>query len=162
MGQPRAVGIQDLRLCAARAEDAAAIAQLCVDSGRDPWTAQAIQSTSHRTVVVAVAGTQIAGIAKTHWHEDAHGIAPAGHYLGGVIVDPDWRRHGIGQALTAARLEWIAVRSQRAYYFTNERNVSSLRLHAKFGFVQIAAGEEIRMVRADDGDSKLLLFEAVL
>ncbi|WP_404289984.1 GNAT family N-acetyltransferase [Glutamicibacter arilaitensis] len=162
MGQPKTVGVQDMQVRTARAQDAAGIARLCVDNGRDPWPAEAILSTADKLVVVAVAGAQLVGIAKTHWHEDAHGIAPAGHYLGGVIVDSSWRRYGIGQALTSARLAWIAARSQRAYYFTNKRNDSSLRLHAKFGFVQIAASEEIRTVRADDGDSKLVLFEAIL
>ena len=63
-------------------------------------------------------------------------MAPEGWYLAGVVVSPRYRRRGIGAALTAARLEWIAARSPRAHYVANERNRVSIELHRTFGFVE--------------------------
>ena len=48
-----------------------------------------------------------------------------------------WRRAGVGRALTEARLAWIAERAERAYYFTNARNQTSLDLHRKLGFKEL-------------------------
>lgn len=50
---------------------------------------------------------------------------------------PDQRRRGIGRALTLARLEWIAARGEKAYYFANEMNRASIDLHAAVGFVEL-------------------------
>lgn len=77
-------------------------------------------------------------------------------------MHPSWRRQGIGAELTAARLRWIGQRAKYAYYFTNEQNQASRALHASLGFERLAEAEEIHSVRADDGASKLLLFEAEL
>ena len=138
------------------------IAELCRTGGLLPWAPASLVSGESKTVQVAVYHSQIVGLAKTHWHAQADGLAPAGHYLGGIIVHPSWRQQGIGQALTAARLRWIAQRATRAYYFTNEQNQASRALHAKLGFERLAEAEEIHSVRADDGTSKLLLFQAEL
>jgi ribosomal protein S18 acetylase RimI-like enzyme len=62
--------------------------------------------------------------------------APAGWYLGGVIVSPAHRRRGIGAELTWRRLAWIAGRAEEAFYFVNARNRASIDLHARFGFVE--------------------------
>ena len=64
-------------------------------------------------------------------------IAPAGWYLSGVIVVPEYRRRGIARHLTEARLDWIAQRDQWAYYFSNVRNRVSIELHQQFGFVEL-------------------------
>jgi len=64
-------------------------------------------------------------------------IAPAGWYLFGVVVEDRWRRHGIGRALTEARLAWIGERATEAWYFTNARNEASLDLHAGLGFEEV-------------------------
>ena len=50
---------------------------------------------------------------------------------------PILRRRGVGHALTLARLEWIATRSEKAYYFANDRNQASVDLHAVLGFVEL-------------------------
>lgn len=138
------------------------IAELCRAGGLLPWAPASLESGETKTVQVAVHNSQIVGLAKTHWHAQADGIAPAGHYLGGIIVHPGWRRQGIGAELTAARLRWIGQRAKYAYYFTNEQNQASRALHATLGFERLAEAEEIHSVRADDGASKLLLFEAEL
>ncbi len=63
--------------------------------------------------------------------------APAGHYLGGVTVDPAFRRRGIAHELTVHRLRWIAERAREAYYFVNALNCASIDLHARLGFVEV-------------------------
>lgn len=64
-------------------------------------------------------------------------VAPPGWYLMGVIVDPAFRRRGVGEALTRSRLEWIAHRSSRAYYIAAAINRATIDLHAKLGFVEV-------------------------
>ena len=63
--------------------------------------------------------------------------APAGYYLGGVSVHPDFRRNGIGRELTRRRLLWVAERADEAFYFVNAQNRASIDLHARFGFVEV-------------------------
>jgi len=109
-----------------------------------------------RLVVVALAGGDVVGWAKTHHYPDADGPAPAGHYLGGIAVAPDARRLGAGTLLTQARLDWIRARSDTALYFANARNAASLALHARWGFVEVARGAAFRGVSFDGGTGILL------
>lgn len=63
---------------------------------------------------------------------------PAGWYLMGMIVHPEFQRQNIGRALTESRLTWLRQYSNEVYYFANNLNKASIRLHAKVGFVQWA------------------------
>ncbi len=65
------------------------------------------------------------------------GTAPPGWYLLGLVVDPGWRRRGIGEALTTARMTWVADRADRIYYFTAHENRVSQELHQRLGFVPL-------------------------
>lgn len=62
---------------------------------------------------------------------------PAGYYLGGVLVEPAWRRRSIARALTRGRLCWAFARTDEAFYVAGADNVASLRLHAAFGFREV-------------------------
>jgi ribosomal protein S18 acetylase RimI-like enzyme len=64
--------------------------------------------------------------------------APAGWYLLGLVVDPAYRRRGIGQALTVARMAAIGKRADAVWYFANARNQASLDLHRDLGFVEVS------------------------
>ncbi len=63
--------------------------------------------------------------------------APDGYYLTGLIVDPGCRRMGVGSELVAARVAWVAHRADEAFYFANAANTASIRLHERFGFVEV-------------------------
>jgi ribosomal protein S18 acetylase RimI-like enzyme len=63
--------------------------------------------------------------------------APPGWYLLGLVVGPAWRRRGIGEALTTARMAWVAERADRVYYFTAHENRVSQELHQRLGFVPL-------------------------
>jgi hypothetical protein len=39
--------------------------------------------------------------------------------------------------LTPQRLAWIGDRADAAYYFANARNVTSIDLHGKLGFIEV-------------------------
>lgn len=95
--------------------------------------AAAISDESRLVVVACVEGV-IVGWAKTHFWAQADELAPAGHYLGGVSVKPEWRRRGIGIALTQARLAWIWERAAVACYVVNAANLASIDLHERWGF----------------------------
>lgn len=141
-------------------DDLGRVNALCDASERRRWTSDMIAPRSDRVVLVAVAGGEVIGVAKTHFHPDPEGRSPAGHYLGGVVVAPGFRRRGVGSALTLARLEWIWSRASIAHYFANEHNTASIRMHDALGFRLVARLSEIRGVTADDGRSELILFEA--
>lgn len=113
-------------------------------------------SDPNRLVLVAEAGGTVVGWAKTHFWARGDGPARAGHYLGGVTVDPDWRRQGIGARLTQARLNWIWDRSPLAWYVVNAENSASIELHRRWGFAQVAKGRRFHTT-AFDGGSGLLM-----
>jgi ribosomal protein S18 acetylase RimI-like enzyme len=126
--------------------------------GRSPWDTRVLDGDPDRCVVVAVVGDTVVGAGKTHHQSDAVGHAPAGYYLGGVSVHPDHRRRGIGYALTRARIDWIWRRADTVLYFTDDHNEVSIRMHAGFGFEEIARAPVLLDARADG--ELLLLFRA--
>lgn len=92
----------------------------------------------NRLVVVAAAEGTLAGWGKTHFWSFADGQAPSGHYLGGLAVLPEFRRHGIARALTQVRMDWIWGRTDLAWYVVNPGNQASIELHRHWGFVEVA------------------------
>ncbi len=85
--------------------------------------------------------TSIAGFGKVSYTNPRDKISksiPEGWYLSGVIVANTWRRHGLGAALTGARLDWISQRAKTAYYLANARNQVTIKLHQKFGFYEVS------------------------
>ena len=94
-----------------------------------------------RYSVVACADGQVIGYAAVIHHEvspdDPPTMAPTGYYLVGLIVSPDWRRHGIGELLTTDRMRWTAERADGIYYFANLANSPILALHERFGFTEV-------------------------
>jgi ribosomal protein S18 acetylase RimI-like enzyme len=68
---------------------------------------------------------------------DPSDTAPTGHYLIGLIIAPDWRRHGIGELLTVDRMRWTAARADHIYYFANVANGPIRDLHERLGFYEV-------------------------
>ncbi|BCW50331.1 N-acetyltransferase [Arthrobacter sp. StoSoilB13] len=101
-------------------------------------------------------GSAVVGWAKTHFHDYDAGPAPAGYYLGGITVAPDFRRQGVAAALTEKRLEWIWARTDEAWYVVNARNAASLKLHQRWGFREVARGSGFHAVTFDGGEGLLL------
>jgi GNAT superfamily N-acetyltransferase len=161
--------------------DLAAVNAVAREAGRPEWPADALTPRADRITVVALGqggwrgpgldrageggraeGAQadgaLLGYAKTHRYPAPDGAAPAGHYLGGIVVRPAARRRGVGRALTEARLAWIWERADAAYYLANARNTASVALHAGLGFRQVASGASFQAVTFDGGCG--LVFEA--
>jgi GNAT superfamily N-acetyltransferase len=90
---------------------------------------------------VATLDGRVVGHARAVWFTPPAGspsdVAPEGWYLAGVIVDPEFRGRGVGEALTRARLAWIDGRGGRTFYFASARNRVTIDLHAKLGFVEV-------------------------
>lgn len=78
-------------------------------------------------------------------------VAPAGYYMGGLLVASQWRRCGIGETLTRMRMAWAFERAPEVWYFTNARNVASLALHSKLGFVEVTRSFSYPNVSFDGG-----------
>jgi len=104
------------------------------------------RSTDGALLLVAEADRRVLGYGKAESFTPDEGApprtVPAGMYLSGVVVEHGARRRGIASRLVRARLNWIALRSRRAYYFANSRNEASIALHRKIGFT-----EEMRDIR---------------
>jgi GNAT superfamily N-acetyltransferase len=94
-----------------------------------------------RYTVVACVDDQPVGYASVFRHdlsaEHPVGTAPSGYYLVGLIVAPEWRRHGIGELLTLDRIAWVAERADTVWYFANAANGPTLDLHERLGFVEV-------------------------
>jgi aminoglycoside 6'-N-acetyltransferase I len=114
------------------------------------YTVRAIKDATSLFVVAEAAGEPL-GWAMTKAFADADVEAPSGHYLMGITVAPEFRRQGVATQLVRARLDWIRARDDRAYYFTNERNLASIALHARLGFREIARARQFRRVTFDGG-----------
>lgn len=134
--------------------------EICDASGRSRWSPNLLEVKQDRQVLIAEVEGKVIGVAKTHFHEDSGGDVPGGHFLGGIVVAPAHRRQGVATALTKKRLDWIWSVAETAYYFANEHNIASIRMHEGFGFRELGRFANIHGVTADDGQSHLILFEA--
>jgi aminoglycoside 6'-N-acetyltransferase I len=65
---------------------------------------------------------------------------PEGWYLLGVNVREEFKRRGIGHALTCARLDHLRNLTDHIYYTVRFDNAASVRLHSRFGFERIDGG----------------------
>jgi ribosomal protein S18 acetylase RimI-like enzyme len=92
-------------------------------------------------VAVACAGDEVIGYGGVIHHQvspgDPSDTAPTGHYLIGLIIAPDWRRHGVGELLTVDRMRWTATRADHIYYFAYVANSPTLDLHERLGFQEV-------------------------
>jgi len=97
----------------------------------------ALDATDRATVVAMVDG-RLAGYSTVAWLAPGIGhpttAAPDGWYLLGLVVDPRFRRRGVGRRLTAERLRWLHGRTDRVWYFVSSANQASIDLHTEFGF----------------------------
>jgi len=99
-----------------------------------------VRDGQRRALFVADADGQVVGYGRVVCiaaDPQVAGAAPAGWYLLGLVVDQAWRRRGIGEALTRARMAWVAERSPRVYYFTGRGNLASQALHERLGFTEM-------------------------
>jgi ribosomal protein S18 acetylase RimI-like enzyme len=92
-----------------------------------------------RHFVVALLDERVIGFGHTKLVErdagsDDEGAPPPGWYLSGVTVDPDYRRLGVGTALTRVRLDRLRSMTDVVYYAAEPENVATLKLHSLFGF----------------------------
>jgi ribosomal protein S18 acetylase RimI-like enzyme len=94
-----------------------------------------------RYVAVACAGDKVIGYGGVNRHQVSPGMpadtAPSGYYLIGLIISPEWRRHGIGELLTVERMRWTAERADEIYFFANLANGAILDLHQRFRFEEV-------------------------
>ena len=164
---PRPVGdrpVADWTLRAARAEDLDALSSLVADReggsaadqpGRFAGELDRIAGAASRGLWVAERPMGIVAFARAALWEPAAPVpgdsAPAGWYLGGVVVHPDHRRLGIAADLTRARLAWLAPIAAECFFVVNVMNRASIDLHEPFGFHEIARGPELTGIRFTGG-----------
>lgn len=63
--------------------------------------------------------------------------APEGWYFMGAHVLPEYRRRGISQAFTEARLTWLRGVVSRVWYFTTPDNAAAIHAAGKNGFTEM-------------------------
>jgi ribosomal protein S18 acetylase RimI-like enzyme len=110
---------------------------------------------SRRRLLVATVEGRFAGFGRTTHFIPPPGapsnVAPEGYYVVGLLVDPGWRRRGVGLALTRARMGWAFERAGEVWFFANARNRASLDLHARLGFVEVTRDFAFPGVSFDGG-----------
>jgi ribosomal protein S18 acetylase RimI-like enzyme len=113
---------------------------MAVNGGdEEGWRAmfQRTLAAADQALFVADSQGEIAGYARIVHHRsaaDAPDAAPEGYYLMGLVVGEAWRRRGLAEALTRARLRWAWSRTDRVWYFASADNPASLDLHHDLGF----------------------------
>ena len=108
-----------------------------------------------RLVLVAEADGELVGWAATKYWPDHDGAAPPGHYLMGITVAPEQRRLGIGQALIAARIQWIRHRADSVTFSVNTTNTASIAAHQRWSFKETSRGTEFRGIQFVSGLGRL-------
>jgi ribosomal protein S18 acetylase RimI-like enzyme len=109
-------------------------------AAREPILAASMADPQQLLHVAEDAGRIVGYARSTYWTPPADpppNTAPPGWYLLGLVVTPEYRRRGVGRALTIARLDAIAARASEVWYFANARNQSSLDLHTDLGFAEV-------------------------
>jgi len=144
---PRA---ESLHIDLAVAEDERAIAELIAQrEAEDPQRAGdrvrrwlAAPAEVQRTFVARLENTVVGfaracRVSNTPDQTTASQRVPEGWYLMGLIVAPPIRRQGVGITLTRYRLDWLAGRTDEVFYFANSKNLASIDLHQRCGFVPV-------------------------
>lgn len=161
-----------LRIRGAESSDLAALAQIAADREGTPQTTQhklfekhlLNQKTHQSMILVADVRDEVVSFGNCAYCKVPDG-APANHspdgcYLTGVIVSPKFRRRKVGHQLTHARLQWIARRASKAYYFASAQNRVTIELHRQFGFVEVT--RDFSFPKATFSGGEGILFEIEL
>lgn len=94
----------------------------------------------HRRSVVGTDGDTIIGYGHTVRHirpvDAGDKTSPSGFFLSGLLVAPEYRRHGVGNLLTVAQLQALKVETNVAFYVADPDNIATIRLHRQLGFVE--------------------------
>lgn len=99
---------------------------------------------------------RLIGWGRAAWWDPIDDSAPPGYYLSGIEIAREFQQRGYASRLTAARLAWVAQRTQQAWCVVNERNSESLRLQASFGFKEITRADHFGSVEFTGGSGVLL------
>ena len=114
-----------------------------------------IESATDFNLIVAEYKTEIVGFGRSIYYDlgkvQITYPAPSGWYLMGVIVKPEFRRHGIGRRIIEERLIRISENSSEVYFVVNANNKASIKLHEELGFKKIDEGEGFLNIKFDDG-----------
>jgi ribosomal protein S18 acetylase RimI-like enzyme len=149
----------DLSVRLAGEDDLAVLAQLAeAHSGATGGWAERLGADlagGGRALFVAEVDHAVAGYGRLRWFSPPSGspaaTAPAGWYLGGLVVATERRCRGVGAALTGARVAWVAERADEVWYYANARNAVSLALHAAAGFEEVTRDFVVPGVSFDGG-----------
>ena len=127
---------------AAQADVGACVALLAAVRGGEPseWLPmfERTMAADDKIVFVAEVGEEIVGYARAVTYvsgpDAPPDVVPDGIYLMGLVVAEGWRRRGIAEQLTTARMQWGWARADVVRYFASAENPASLDLHARLGF----------------------------
>ncbi len=157
----RSAGIQDVRrvseIYAQREGD-------CADRV-EPLVAKEFKNHSpaweERFVCVAVINGRVEAYGRSAYMRmtERPGVEgmPDGWYLSGLVVDPAFRRRGLGRRLVEHRLERLAAHTDEVRYFVSDHNKSSIALHESFGFTRARSGVSFPRTDFDKREGSLFV-----
>lgn len=68
--------------------------------------------------------------------------APSGWYGTGILVAKQFRRQRIAQFLTYQRIQILKAMEVKEFYsVVDTKNLTSMKMHQEFGFIEVARGE---------------------
>jgi len=97
---------------------------------------------ARRLCLLAFIDESLVGYGRARWMEpdpqEGARNAPPGWYLNGLLVSPQIRRQGVGEALTLGRLGQLReLGASEVFYFSNSANQASIDLHLRLGFSEM-------------------------
>jgi ribosomal protein S18 acetylase RimI-like enzyme len=118
-----------------------------VSGNLEEWQSQFEQDLANpqRLFLVATADHSVVGYGHATFHsatlEDEAESSPTGYFLSGLLVAPAYRRQGIGELLTVARIDDLRQVTNTIYYRAEPDNLSTIDLHSRLGFKKMGAVE---------------------
>lgn len=86
---------------------------------------------------------------------------PVGIYLMGIVVDPDYRRHGVATFLSEQRLMWLnSIEVDRVFSAVAANNLTSQAMHEKLGFTKREEVPGVLTVHFESGCG--ILYEKII
>jgi len=120
-----------------------------------------VESDSNYRVYVTELNNEVVGFCRFYHSsglpkEKCIHPAPSGWYAMGIMVNPKFRRQGIAEFLSAKRIAVLReMRVKEVYSLVDEKNLTSQRMHQKFGFQEVAQGAGFLHITFEAGTGRL-------
>jgi ribosomal protein S18 acetylase RimI-like enzyme len=162
---------EGLKFRIARPHDREAIAAMMSERNPDQRFSEVLEKTDREIVTtekdsgyclyVAELNGPIAGLCRFY---DSKGVAtskkifssPEGWYAMGILVNSKFRRRNIARFLSESRVRVLTgLGATEIYSIVDSKNLTSIRMHQKFGYTEMAKGPGFLHIKPESGSGIL-------